>query len=372
MKAVITGVTGQDGFYLTHYLLQKGYQVIGIDRRKSGETDPKLRMFKGTPNFIQITADVTDISSIQDVLNSFKPDEFYHLAAQSHVGVSYKNPFTTSDIVAFGTLVCLEAIRDICPKCKFYFAGSSEQFGNTIAKSGYSRGGFFPLNEGSSMHPVSPYAVSKLFGYHMTKTYRRSYGMFASCGILFNHESPVRGLGFVTRKITHALANIHHGKQGILELGNLDARRDWGFAGDYIKAMHAILQHDKPDDFVIATGRDYSVEEFLCRALDWYKTRHGRGWDDCVEVNKELFRPSDVNVLVGDTRKANAMLGWEPKITFEQLTDAMCEYDYHLCSDDPNLSRQAERFMLIGEQDGAANWTNDCGACEVSGAYGKV
>jgi GDPmannose 4,6-dehydratase len=262
--AVVTGVTGQDGYYLAEYLLSLGYKVVGIDRRTSLPTTDRLTRFMGTPNFTLVRGDVTDLSSIQDTVSTFKPDEFYHLAAQSHVGVSWKTPVATCDITGMGTLNCLEAIRKFKPDCRFYFAGSSEQFGNSYSKSSI-------LNESSSMSPESPYAAAKVFGYNICQVYRRSYDMFTACGILFNHESSVRGRDFVTRKITSQLANIAAGNQEFIELGNMDSFRDWGFAGDYVRAMHAMLQLDEPDDFVIATGETHSVQEFFELTCKYFK-----------------------------------------------------------------------------------------------------
>lgn len=258
----------------------------------------------------------------------------------SHVAVSFNSPKTTADITGLGTLNCLEALRTVKPDCRFYFAGSSEQFGNSISE-GQS------LNEDSPMHPASPYAVSKLFGYHMTRTYRESYGMFASCGILFNHEAPVRGKQFVTRKITRALAKIVHNKQEYLELGNLDAYRDWGFAGDYVDAMYRMLQHDKPDDFVVATGETSSIRNFIDTAFYWYRTTKDIVLDwNLIKQNPEFMRPNDVHVLLGDRTKAERDLGWKPTMNFERLVAAMCEYDYYDCSDDPADRRKADQFVF--------------------------
>ena len=333
--AIVTGVTGQDGFYLAHYLLSLGYRVVGIDRRTSLPTDQRLRTLRGSPNFFMLNGDVTDISSIEHVMNTFNPDEFYHLAAQSHVGLSWQSPISTVDITGVGTLNCLEAIRKSAPKCKFYFAGSSEQFGNSICERTYAevdpRNRHVPLNEKSTMDPESPYAAAKVFGYNITHVYQRSYNMFASCGILFNHESPMRGEQFVTRKITLGLANIAAGNQKQLKLGNLDACRDWGFAGDYVKAMHAMLQIDNPDDFVIATGETHSVREFLEIACDYFGIP-GPNESDQVISDPNLFRPKDVNVLLGDASKAKKLLDWEPEVSFEKLVQMMCEHDKHYVS----------------------------------------
>jgi GDPmannose 4,6-dehydratase len=325
--AVITGITGQDGFYLAHYLLDLGYRVVGIDRRTSLPTDYRLRTLRGSPNLLVITGDVTDLSSLEHVVSTYQPDEFYHLAAQSHVGESWKAPIATVDITGIGTLNCLEAIRKQKPDCKFYFAGSSEQFGNTIQipELGTRFPRRFPnavLNENSPMHPESPYAAAKVFGYNITHVYRRSYDMFASCGILFNHESPVRGDQFVTRKITLGLANILAGHQEELCLGNLSACRDWGFAGDYVKAMHGMLQLDHPDDFVVATGETHSVQEFVDIACDYLNANKGT-----IKVDPDLLRPKDVDVLIGDSTKAKNILNWEATTSFEELVHMMCDHD---------------------------------------------
>jgi GDPmannose 4,6-dehydratase len=300
-------------------------------------TDQRLRTLRGSPNFVVVSGDVTDISSIQSVIEKFSPDELYHLAAQSHVGESWNSPISTSDITGIGTLNCLEAIRKAKPECRFYFAGSSEQFGNSIRKDYVSEyegcRSIVPmktmadledrmLNERSPMHPESPYAAAKVFGYNMTHVYRRSYDMFASCGILFNHESPMRGDQFVTRKITLGLANVLAGNQDCVNLGNLSACRDWGFAGDYVKAMHAMLQLDHPDDFVIATGETHSVQEFVDIASDYMGLNKGT-----INVDPNLFRPKDVDVLIGDASKAKNILGWEATTSFESLVHMMCDHD---------------------------------------------
>jgi GDPmannose 4,6-dehydratase len=332
--ALISGITGQDGFYLTNYLLEQGYRVVGLVRRTSLPTNVRLRTLRGSPNLHLVNGDVTDIASVQNAVRDFKPHEFYHLAAQSHVALSWQYPLATADITGLGVLNCLEALRQERPECRFYFAGSSEQFGN----SGFNG----ELNEESPMMPESPYAVAKVFGHHMTRVYRRSFDMFASCGILFNHESPVRGEEFVTRKITSHLARVKWGLQEYVELGNMTASRDWGFAGDYVKAMHAMLQHDRPDDFVIATGTTYMVSEFFHRCCEWF------GLDPATvyRINPKYKRPKDVEVLLGDSSKAQGVLGWKPTCTFDQLVEKMCQYDYHLQSPDPSVARRADDFLF--------------------------
>lgn len=336
--AIITGVTGQDGMYLSHYLLSLGYRVVGIKRRTSTPSTERLRTIMGSPNFHLVDGDVTDVSSIQNAISIFKPDEFYHLAAQSHVAMSWQYPLATAEITGLGVLNCLEAIKLGKPDCKFYFAGSSEQFGN----SGVSKDSILYLSEVSPMHPESPYATAKVFGFNITQVYRKSFGMFASCGILFNHESPLRGEEFVTRKITSGLARVKWGLQEYVELGNMSACRDWGFAGDYVKAMHTMLQHDKPDDFVIATGHTHSVQKFFNACCEWFEL------DPQVvyKPNPKFMRPKDVEGLLGRSTKAQDVLGWKPECTFEQLVNKMCMYDYHKQSPDQDYYRQSDSYIF--------------------------
>jgi len=336
--AIITGITGQDGFYLAHYLLSLGYRVVGIVRRTSLPTVARLKTLMGSPNLHLIHGDITDASSIQHAIRTFKPDEFYHLAAQSHVAMSWEYPLATSKITGLGVLNCLESIRLEKPDCRFYFAGSSEQFGNT----GVNGTNVTYLNEDSPMHPESPYAAAKVYGFNMTQVYRKSFNMFTTCGILFNHESPLRGEEFVTRKITSGLAKVHWGLQEFVELGNMTACRDWGFAGDYVKAMHAMLQHDKPDDFVIATGVTCSVQSFFNASCEFFKL-------DPVKVyrpNPKFMRPKDVQGLLGDSRKAQIVLQWKPKCTFDELVNKMCQYDLYQQSPDPAFLRRADEFLF--------------------------
>jgi GDPmannose 4,6-dehydratase len=281
-----------------------------------------------------VDGDVTDISSITEIIGDFKPDMFFHLAAQSHVGKSWKYPVATSEITGMGTLNCLEAVRIASPKTRFYFAGSSEQFGNVSD-------GSFMLNENSPMQPESPYAVAKLFGFHMTRTYRRSYGMHASNGILFNHSSPLRGEEFVTRKITMGLSRIKRGLQEYIELGNLDSKRDWGHAKDAVRAMYLMLMQPEPDDYVIATGKTYSVRDFLIEACNYFELDP----DNVVRINKDLLRPKDVNVLIGDASKAKERLGWSPTIDFKQLVHGMCDYDNLYCHPDQYERALAEEYI---------------------------
>lgn len=333
--AVIDGITGQDGYYLAHYLLGLNYRVIGIDRRTSLPTDERLRSLRGNPNLVIVHGDVTDLASIQEVARMFTPDEWYHLAAQSHVGHSWETPVSTCEITGIGTLNCLEAIRRFRPECRFYFAGSSEQFGNSIEQDGF-------LTEGSPMNPESPYAAAKVFGYNITQVYRRSYDLFASCGVLFNHESPIRGDQFVTRKITSTLARIKWGVEDRIQLGNMTACRDWGFAGDYVKAMHAILQHNEPDDFVVATGETHSVREFFDIACKHFELEP----EKVLEINEKYMRPKDVQVLLGDSSKAARVLNWRPTTSFERLVQMMCDYDYRSQSPDAAFRIQADRYLF--------------------------
>lgn len=335
-KAIVTGVTGQDGFYLARHLLQNGYQVIGIDRRTSLPTDGRLTLLRGTPNFVIVPGDITDISSIKNHIVSFQPDEFYHLAAQSDVGVSWNLAINTAEITGVGTLNCLEALRQDRPDCRFYFAGSSEQFGNATDDA---------LDETSVMQPESPYAAAKVFGYDISQVYRRSYDMFISCGILFNHESPIRGENFVTRKITQGLARVKHGLATHVELGNMDAKRDWGFAGDYVRAMHAILQLDEPDNFVIGTGNTYSVREFFVAACKFFDLDP----DQVYKVNPKYMRPNDVKCLQAKPDKAKQILNWEPSVDFDGLVAMMCNYDYCLESPHDSERRQAEQYLFPQE-----------------------
>lgn len=335
--AIITGITGQDGFYLAHYLLEQGYRVVGLVRRTSLPTHTRLRTLRGSPNLHLVHGDVTDVSSIQRIIREFRPDEFYHLAAQSHVGMSWEYAGLTAQTTGVGVLNCLDALRSEKLNCRFYFAGSSEQFGNPIQE-----GKVAILDEDSPMEPESPYAAAKVFGYNITKVYRRSFDMFATCGILFNHESPVRGEEFVTRKITSNLARVKWGLQEYVELGNLNACRDWGFAGDYVRAMHAMLQQDEPNDFVIATGETNSVKNFFNTCCEWFNLNP----ENVYRVNPKYMRPKDVEVLLGDSTKARKALEWEPKCNFEELVEKMCQYDYHLQSPDPSYSRKSDDYLF--------------------------
>jgi GDPmannose 4,6-dehydratase len=312
-SALITGVSGQDGHYLTELLREKGYDVFGIVPCRSpgiGEAGDGL-----------FYADLADGSNLQTILEATQPDEVYNLAAQSHVKLSFELPIYTANVTGVGTLRVLEAIRLFQDRAgkqvRFYQASSSEMFGKVIES---------PQTEKTPFHPRSPYACAKVFGYWQTINYRESYDMFASNGILFNHESPKRGESFVTRKITQAVARIKLGQQNKLWLGNLDARRDWGFAGDYVEAMWRMLQQDKADDFVVATGETHSIRDFLDAAFGHV----GLDWSDLVEIDPKFFRPAEVDVLCGDASKARDQLGWQPKVPFAELVAMMVDHDLEL------------------------------------------
>ncbi len=318
-KALITGVTGQDGSYLAELLLKKGYEVWGVVRRSSSfntgridhiyrdphDTDVRLRLVFG---------DLTDGSSLNHILRTVQPDEIYNLGAQSHVRTSFDIPEYTGDVTGLGTVRLLEAIREIGIRPRFYQASSSELYG--LVRE-------VPQTETTPFYPRSPYAAAKAYSFYITVNYREAYGMHASNGILFNHESPRRGETFVTRKITRAVGRIKHGLQHKLFLGNLDAKRDWGFAGDYVEAMWLMLQQDTPDDYVIATGETWSVRQFLDKAFG----AAGLDWKEHVELDPRYLRPTEVDLLVGDASKARKTLNWKPKVSFEELVRMMVEAD---------------------------------------------
>lgn len=312
--AIITGITGQDGSYLAEFLLQKGYKVVGAKRRSSLICTERIDHIYEDSNFSMEYFDLNDVGCMYRILNKYKPDEFYNLAAQSHVRVSFDVPESTVDGIALGTLRLLEAIREVSPQTKFYQASSSEMFGDNPA---------LPQSETTSLQPASPYACAKVFAHNLIRNYRKSYGLFACSGILFNHESPRRGETFVTRKITLAAARIKLGLQDKLYLGNLYAKRDWGFAGDYVKAMWLMLQQEEPDDFVIATGKSYSVENFLETVFQ----NAGLDIEQYVEIDKRLMRPHEVPYLLGDPSKAKEKLNWEPSVDFETLCSMMYKSD---------------------------------------------
>ena len=318
-KALITGITGQDGSYLTELLLEKNYEVHGIIRRSSSfntkrinhlYTDPHI---EGTKLFLH-HGDLSDSSNLSRLLEKIAPDEIYHLGAQSHVRVSYDIPEYTGDVTGLGTLRILDAIKETQLKTKFYQASSSELFGKVQE---------IPQKETTPFYPRSPYAVAKLYAYWTVVNYREAYGMFGCNGILFNHESPRRGETFVTRKITKTLARIMAGKENKLYLGNLDAKRDWGYAKDYVEAMWLMLQQDVPEDYVIATGETHSIREFLDESFGYA----GLDWQNYVEIDPKYYRPAEVELLIGDYSKAKAELGWEPKVKFKELIKIMVDAD---------------------------------------------
>jgi GDPmannose 4,6-dehydratase len=312
MRALITGITGQDGSYLAEFLLGKGYEVGGVVRRSSME---KFDRIEGIRDRIRIfQADIHDQTSMIDAVRKFQPSELYHLAAQSFVPTSWSQPVLTGEYTGLAVTRALEAIRQTDPGIRFYQASSSEMFGKVHES---------PQHESTPFYPRSPYGVSKVFAHYITVNYRESYDLFAVSGILFNHESPRRGLEFVTRKITHTVARIARGRAKELRLGNLDSRRDWGFAGDYVRAMWAMLQQDEPDDYVIATGETHSVREFAQRAF----AHVGLDWEKHVVVDPELYRPAEVDQLCGDPSKAKRQLGWEPQVSFDELVKRMVDAD---------------------------------------------
>lgn len=311
-KAFITGITGQDGSYLAEFLLEKGYKVYGMTRRSSTDSLERIEHIKDRIEIVH--GDLIDQSSITAILQESQPEEIYNLAAQSFVKSSWSEPLATGEYTALGVLRVLEAMRQVCPKAKFYQASSSEMFG--VAPS--------PQNEKTPFHPRSPYAVSKVFGHYITINYRESYGLFACCGILFNHESPRRGLEFVTRKISDGVAKIKLGLANELRLGNMDAKRDWGYAGDYVKAMWLMLQQNKPDDYVVGTGINHSVKEFVEAA---FRAADISNWKKYVKVDPKFFRPADVSELRADASKARKKLGWKPKVGFNELVKMMVEQD---------------------------------------------
>ena len=320
--ALITGITGQDGSYLTEFLLNKQYVVYGLIRRSSSFNTGRIdHLYKDrhekNVRVRLVYGDLNDASSLNRIIKTTKPDEIYNLGAQSHVKVSFEIPEYTAEITALGTTRLLEAIRDTGVKTKFYQASSSEMFGKAQE---------IPQTEKTPFYPRSPYGVAKVYAYWMTVNYREAYNIFACNGILFNHESARRGETFVTRKITMALARIKHGVQDKLYLGNLEAKRDWGFAGDYVEAMWLMLQQDKPDDYVIATGKTHSVKEFLEEAFGYA----GLDWKKYVRIDKRYFRPTEVDILRGDSSKAQRVLKWKPKINFKQLLRTMVDSDMEL------------------------------------------
>jgi len=315
-KALITGITGQDGSYLAEFLLDKGYEVHGTLRRVALE-DPEGRLgrIKHLRDQLHLhPASLENYASIFRVVEQIQPDECYHLAAQSFVSYSFEDEFSTIDTNVKGTQHVLSAIKERAPKCKFYFAASSEMFGK-VAET--------PQNENTIFNPRSPYGISKVAGYYLTKNYREAYDLWGACGILFNHESPRRGYEFVTRKITRSVARIKLGLSNELRLGNMDAQRDWGFAGDYVKAMWLMLQQETPEDYVIGTGEMHSVKEFVEAAFQSVNLN----WQDYVTIDQQLFRPAEVNVLKADFSKASNELQWNPEVRFDELVSLMVDSD---------------------------------------------
>jgi GDPmannose 4,6-dehydratase len=311
-KAFITGITGQDGSYLAEILLEQGYEVYGMVRRSSSFNTARIDHIFGDIELV--FGDLADGSVLNQLMRTIRPDEVYNLGAQSHVRVSFDIPEYTADVDALGTLRLLDAIREEGVDCRFYQASSSEMFGKVAE---------VPQHEETPFHPRSPYGVAKVFSYWITRNYREAYGMYAVNGILFNHESPRRGPTFVTRKITRAVGAILRGEQDDLKLGNIDAKRDWGFARDYMEGARLMLQADEPDDYVLATGETHTVQEFLEEAFTYV----GLNWRDYVKIDPRYFRPSEVDLLIGDYAKARQKLGWEPSVRFQELVRMMVDAD---------------------------------------------
>ena len=336
--AIITGVTGQDGSYLAELLLSKGYQVYGLVRRTSQPTQGRslINHLLENDNFHLVNGDLTDQSSIDNAVKEVQPDEFYNLGAQSFVPESWRSPTMTADVTGLGALRCLEAIKLVKPDCKFYQAGSSEQYGEVRE---------IPQNELTPFYPRSPYGCAKVFAYEITRNYRESYGLYACTGILFNHESPRRGLEFVTRKVTMTVARISSGLDEFLSIGNVKAKRDWGFAGDYVEMQWRMLQQEEPEDFVVATGETHSVQDMIdlaFRRVGFDLTWSGEGVDTIatdqngvirVKTNPKFFRPAEVDLLIGDYTLASQKLGWKPSTTFEELVNMMVDSDVKVVKD---------------------------------------
>jgi GDPmannose 4,6-dehydratase len=313
-RALITGITGQDGSYLAEFLLARGYQVFGVVRRSSIANSERVDHLLDRISFIQ--ADLLDQSSLMSALREARPQEVYNLAAQSFVPTSWHQPVLTGEFTALGVTRMLEAVRAVDPNIRFYQASSSEMFGNPIE---------CPQRETTPFHPRSPYGVAKVYGHYLTVNYRESYGLFACSGILFNHESPRRGIEFVTRKVSQGVAKIRLGLTRELRLGNLAAKRDWGFAGDYVKAMWLMLNQDEPDDYVVATGTAHSVENLVRTAF----SVAGLNWQEFLKIDEALFRPAEVDHLLGDSTKAQQKLGWETHVSFEELVAMMVDQDIY-------------------------------------------
>lgn len=344
-RALVTGITGQDGSYLAELLLDKGYEVHGIIRRASTFNTERIdpiyqdRHESGARLFLHY-GDMTDANGISRIIRNTKPTEVYNLAAQSHVRVSFDQPIYTADATGVGSLKLLEAVRDFQEsmgyEIRYYQASSSEMFGKVAE---------IPQKETTPFHPRSPYGAAKVYAHWITVNYRESYDLHASCGILFNHESPRRGETFVTRKVTRAVGRIKQGLQKKLYLGNLDAKRDWGFAGDYVEGMWRMLQQDKPDDYVLAIGQTYSVREFCERAFG----RVDLDYNDFVEIDPRYYRPAEVDMLLGDPAKAKEKLGWEPKVSFQKLVEMMVDNDMELAAREKTLIDAGHKVDLTGE-----------------------
>jgi len=328
MKAFITGITGQDGYYLSKHLLESGFEVHGTIRRSSSfntsRIDGLIAEFGKSDQLKLYYSDLLDSSSLNNLINNIEPDQIYNLAAQSHVAVSFKNPLYTTQTSTVGPLTLLEAVKNSKKEIKYYQASSSEMYGGIDSSV---------LSETSVFNPKSPYAVGKVFAHEMTKVYRESYDLFCVNGILFNHESPARGETFVTRKITRAVGRIFHGIQKNLTLGNLEAKRDWGFAGDYVKGMKLMLEHDHPDDWVLATGETHTVQEFVEAAFG----EVGLNWKDHVLTSDKYHRPNEVEHLLGDPSKAKKLLNWKPELDFKGLVKVMVESDIELAEQESVL-----------------------------------
>ncbi len=344
-RALITGITGQDGSYLAEFLLAKGYDVHGLIRRSSNFNTARIDHIYRDPHatdgrLLLHYADLTDANGMTKILRQIEPTEIYNLAAQSHVRVSFDQPTYTADVTAVGALKLLEAVRDFRDQTRgqprYYQASSSEMFGKVVET---------PQRETTPFYPRSPYGVAKVYAHWITVNYRESYGVHASCGILFNHESPRRGETFVTRKITRAVGRIKHGLQDKIYLGNLDAKRDWGFAGDYVEAMWQMLQQDEPDDYVVATGETHSVRDFCDRAF----AHVGLDYQDFVDSDLRYLRPAEVDVLLGDPAKVRQKLGWKPKVCFEQLVDMMVDADLELAKREKMLVDAGHEVIIPSE-----------------------
>lgn len=331
--ALITGITGQDGSYLAEFLLSKGYEVVGMVRRSSTVTFERIAHLQNDITIVQ--GDLHDQSSLVAILEEYQPDEVYNLAAQSFVATSWSQAVLTGEVTALGVTRLLEAIRLVNPKIRFYQASSSEMFGKAVE---------VPQRETTPFYPRSPYGVAKVYGHWITVNYRESYGMFAVSGILFNHESPRRGLEFVTRKISDGVARIKLGLAKELRLGNLEARRDWGFAGEYVQAMWKMLQQEEPEDFVVGTGETHSVREFCDLAFRYV----GLNYQDYVVQDERLMRPAEVDLLVSDPAKARQKLGWKPQVNFQQLVEMMVEADLQRLSASVNNNKTPAKIPALG------------------------